>query len=211
MDANENLQREGISTDRIKCVGNVMIDALIANLSKSRRSPILANLALHEKEFVYVTLHRPANVDRAPELRGVMQAIGRVAARLPVVFAMHPRTAQRCQDFGIPLNLYKGLRVVDPLGYCDSLRLAEGAAFVLTDSGGLQEESTYFRTPCLTLRPNTERPVTVTIGSNRLTSLETLSTDVEFALNNKSGLGEIPPLWDGKSAERILDSLVDAT
>ncbi|MBW8828579.1 MAG: UDP-N-acetylglucosamine 2-epimerase (non-hydrolyzing) [Burkholderiales bacterium] len=209
-DGDENLRREGIPATRIKCVGNVMIDALRANLPKARSSSILERLGLQEKSFSYVTLHRPSNVDHAPELGGVIQALSKVAASIPVVFAMHPRTTQRCQQFGIALNGHPGLRIINPLGYHDSLRLTESAAFILTDSGGLQEESTYFRTPCLTLRPNTERPITITIGSNRLTTLERLPADVEQALRHKTGLGEIPPLWDGNSAGRILDSLLEA-
>ncbi len=210
-DGDANLRQEGIPAARIRCVGNVMIDALCANLGQARASPVLERLGLQEKAFAYVTLHRPSNVDREPELRGVIAALRRVAEHTPVVFAMHPRTAQRCRQFGIALEGPDGLRIVEPLGYHDSLRLTESAAFVLTDSGGLQEESTYFRTPCLTLRPNTERPVTVTVGSNRLTDLGRLEADVECALRHKSGLGEIPPLWDGHSAERILDSLIEAS
>jgi UDP-N-acetylglucosamine 2-epimerase (non-hydrolysing) len=210
LDADQNLHREGILPSRIRCVGNVMIDALIANLSKARASPILEGLGLQEKAFAYVTLHRPANVDAAEPLRAIATALLQIAADLPVVFAMHPRTAQRCREFGIGLPARGGLRVVEPLGYHASLRLTETAALVLTDSGGLQEESTYFRTPCLTLRPNTERPVTVTLGSNRLTRLERLTADVSEALLHRNGLGAIPPLWDGHAAERIVDSLVEA-
>jgi UDP-N-acetylglucosamine 2-epimerase (non-hydrolysing) len=209
-DGNENLRREGISPARVRCVGNVMIDALIANLAKARKSPVLPRLGLREKAFAYVTLHRPANVDGAAELRAIIAALLRIAADVPVVFAMHPRTAQRCRDFAISLPADRGLHVVEPLGYHESLRLTETAAFVLTDSGGLQEESTWFRTPCLTLRPNTERPVTITLGSNRLTRLDCLTADVTEALRHRDGLGEIPPLWDGRAAERIVDSLVAA-
>ena len=200
--------REGVAPARIRCVGNVMIDALVANLSKARASPILERLGLQEKSFAYVTLHRPANVDGATELGAIVAALLQVGADLPVVFAMHPRTAQRCREFGIRLPARGGLRVVEPLGYHDSLRLTESAALVLTDSGGLQEESTWFRTPCLTLRPNTERPVTVTLGSNRLTRLERLTADVGEALRQRGGLGAVPPLWDGRAAGRIVDSLL---
>ena len=209
-DGDENLHREGVSPARIRRVGNVMIDSLVANLSKSRQSPILQRLGLQEKSFAYVTLHRPANVDGAEELHAIVAALLRIAADLPVVFAMHPRTAQRCREFAIALPAERGLHVVEPLGYHESLRLTETAAFVLTDSGGLQEESTWFRTPCLTLRPNTERPVTVTLGSNRLTRLDRLTADVAEALRHRAGLGEIPSLWDGQAAQRIVDSLVAA-
>ena len=209
-DADENLVREGIARSKIHLVGNVMIDSLIANLPISRSSPILKTLGLEEKNFVYVTLHRPANVDAGEKLHATVESLVKIAADVPVVFAVHPRTAQRCRDFGIPLTGYKALRIVEPLGYHDSLRLTETSALVLTDSGGLQEESTYFRTPCLTLRPNTERPVTLTLGSNRLTSLERLSADVHEALGHRFGLGQVPPLWDGQAAPRIVTRLLEA-
>jgi UDP-N-acetylglucosamine 2-epimerase (non-hydrolysing) len=212
LDGDENLLREGISREKIKCVGNVMIDSLVANLPKSSRSQVLNRLGLQEKRFVFVTLHRPANVDEAGSLRKIMDALGQLSAKVPVVFAMHPRTAQRCKQFGISVDSYPQLRIVEPLGYHDSLRLTQAAALVLTDSGGLQEESTYFLTPCLTLRPNTERPVTITVGSNRLTNFERLAVDVEDALGTSAvSRGQIPPLWDGHCAERILDCIIQAS
>jgi UDP-N-acetylglucosamine 2-epimerase (non-hydrolysing) len=207
-DATENLNREGIPNWKIKLVGNVMIDALIANLEQSRGSKLPDVLNLKSKSFVYVTLHRPSNVDDQASLAVIMTELRRLATRLPVVFPMHPRTRKMCEQFGISRNAEADLKVLEPIGYHDSLCLTENARLILTDSGGLQEESTYFRTPCLTLRPNTERPITITLGSNKLTTGERLSADIEDILNRESEFGTIPPLWDGRSSERIVDSLV---
>jgi len=208
-DANENLKREGIPDSKIKLVGNIMIDSLVANLEKARTSPILNRLELEKKRFVYVTLHRPSNVDHQTGLSSVMSALGRVAEDMPVVFPMHPRTRKMCEQFNIPLDELKGLQIVEPLGYHDSLCLTETARFVLTDSGGLQEESTYFKTPCLTLRPNTERPVTIEVGTNKLTRLDQLSADIEEILQEGSPSGQIPKYWDGRTAQRVLNVLLE--
>lgn len=207
-DGDENLRREGVPDHKIKCVGNIMIDALVANLPKSRESAVLARIGVKPGDFAYVTLHRPSNVDHQPSLAGIMAELDRLARRLPVVFPMHPRTRKMCAQFCIPLDANPGLRIVDPVGYHDSLCLTENARLILTDSGGLQEESTYFRTPCLTLRPNTERPVTVTIGSNRLTTVERLPEDIDAVLNGAERNGQVPPLWEGRAADRILKCLL---
>jgi UDP-N-acetylglucosamine 2-epimerase (non-hydrolysing) len=210
-DANENLQREGIPDAKIKLVGNVMIDALLANLEKARTSEVLSRLGLFKKDFVYVTLHRPFNVDHRDGLSMIIRELQRIARDMSVVFPMHPRTRKMCEQFGITLDQSKGLRIVEPLGYHDSLCLTEAARFILTDSGGLQEESTYFRTPCLTLRPNTERPVTITMGSNRLTNLAQLSEDIDGLLQRDKEIGQIPPFWDGRTSERIIGSMIEAS
>jgi UDP-N-acetylglucosamine 2-epimerase (non-hydrolysing) len=207
-DADTNLRREGVSDHKIKCVGNIMIDALIENLPKARQSSVLNRLALGSVEFAYVTLHRPSNVDQESSLGAIMTELKRLAHQLPVVFPMHPRTRKMCAQFGISLGTNNGLQILDPIGYHDSLLLTENARLVLTDSGGLQEESTFFKTPCLTLRPNTERPVTVAVGSNRLTCAETLPADIEETLSREPRFGEIPPLWDGRTAERVVDALL---
>ena len=207
-DANENLKREGVADSKIKLVGNIMIDALIANLQKSRASNLPKQLGLLPNQFVYVTLHRPSNVDDKHSLTAIMAELKRLTRELPVAFPIHPRTRKMCAQFGISLNGCDGLHVIDPIGYHDSLLLTENARLVLTDSGGLQEESTYFRTPCLTLRPNTERPVTLTIGSNRLTDAARLAADIRDILGRDSRFGRVPPLWDGKTADRIVDCLV---
>ena len=206
-DADENLRREGVPDSRIRLVGNIMIDALIANLEGARARNTCGTLGIEPGRFAYVTLHRPANVDREPELRAIMAALEALGRQLPVVFPMHPRTRKMLSQFGISISPESNIRILDPVGYHDSLSLTENARLVLTDSGGLQEECTYFRTPCLTIRPNTERPVTVTLGSNRLTNVEALPGDLTRVLGNGARCGQIPPLWDGRTAERILDVL----
>ncbi len=209
-DAGENLRREGIAPERIRAVGNIMIDSLVGNLARARESRVLETHGLKPGQFVYVTLHRPQNVDHRDSLSAIMRELQRLSARLPVVFPMHPRTRKCLAEFGVAPGAGPGLRIVEPVGYHDSLYLTENARLVLTDSGGLQEESTYFRTPCLTLRPNTERPVTVTLGSNRLTDIRRLPSDLETVLRGSARTGAIPPLWDGMTAGRILDELAAA-
>ena len=206
-DANENLRHEGIPDHKVKLVGNIMIDTLVENLDKARQRKTLETLGLKESDFVYVTLHRPSNVDSKGSLTGIMAELKLLSNRMPVVFPMHPRTRKMLHEFGISGAETSGLKILDPIGYHDSLNLTKYARLVLTDSGGLQEESTFFRTPCLTLRPNTERPVTISLGSNRLTSLSRLGSDIEQALSLTERTGSIPPLWDGKTAERILQEI----
>jgi UDP-N-acetylglucosamine 2-epimerase (non-hydrolysing) len=208
-DANENLIREGVPEARIRLVGNIMIDSLVANLEKSNQARILERLGLQRRSFIYVTLHRPSNVDFKEPLRAVMKAMTDMATQIPVVFPVHPRTRHRLSEFGLKANGQKNLLLIDPVGYHDSLALTRASRCVLTDSGGLQEESTFFRTPCLTLRPNTERPITTTVGSNRLTSIDRLPADLNNVLQGEDRLGAVPPLWDGKTAERIVQSLLD--
>jgi UDP-N-acetylglucosamine 2-epimerase (non-hydrolysing) len=208
-DADENLKREGIPAEKIKLVGNVMIDTLVANLEQATNNPILDKLGLTEKEFAYVTLHRPSNVDHEQSLRSIMAGLNKLAHQLPVVFPMHPRTRKMLAQFGISPASNGIFKVLEPIGYLDSLALAKTARLLLTDSGGLQEESTYFRTPCLTLRPNTERPVTVTLGSNKLTRLECLSADLEEILSREVEFGQVPPFWDGRASERIINALIE--
>jgi len=207
-DADENLRREGVAPERIIGVGNIMIDSLVANLPQARQSPLLRDLGVKPGGFIYVTLHRPSNVDAQSSLTAIMSELIKLASRMPVVFPMHPRTRKMCGQFGIRLDGKAGLKILDPIGYHDSLCLTENARLVLTDSGGLQEESTYFRTPCLTLRPNTERPVTVTVGSNRLTSLPELAGHLEQVLNGPPRRGQVPDLWDGCTARRVIEAVM---
>jgi UDP-N-acetylglucosamine 2-epimerase (non-hydrolysing) len=208
-DGNENLQREGVPDSKVKLVGNVMIDTLATNLAKAESSSILQDLGLKSKAFAYVTLHRPSNVDDKDSLSEIMAALNKLAKRLPIVFPMHPRTRKMLEQFGILPASNGTFKILEPVGYYDSICLTKNARLILTDSGGLQEESTFFKTPCLTLRPNTERPVTITMGSNRLTKLTTLSADIEDVLGAEPCLGQIPPLWDGKAAERIVEALIE--
>jgi UDP-N-acetylglucosamine 2-epimerase (non-hydrolysing) len=207
-DADENLRNEGIPVTKISLVGNIMIDALVANLPQAHRNDVIARLGLKKRNFIYVTLHRPSNVDDPENLAKIMRALARLSEQIPIVFPMHPRTRKTLAGGEIAAFHNSGLQMVEPVGYHDSLCLTENARLVLTDSGGLQEESTFFRTPCLTLRANTERPVTIRIGSNRLTSVTELEFAVGQVLNGPERCGRIPPFWDGKTAERTLQSLL---
>jgi UDP-N-acetylglucosamine 2-epimerase (non-hydrolysing) len=207
-DANENLRREGVPDSKVCLVGNIMIDSLTANLPQARGSNILERCSVAAGDFIYVTLHRPSNVDAPASLTAIAAELSKLSHQLPVVFPVHPRTRRMFAQFGIRLEESNGFRLLDPIGYHDSLKLTENARFVLTDSGGLQEEATFFRTPCLTLRPNTERPVTVTQGSNRLTALPQLAADIADYLSGPSRRGSLPKFWDGRTSERILTRLV---
>ncbi len=206
-DGDDNLRREGVPDAKILQVGNVMIDAVIANLGMARSNRILDELGVEKKPFVYVTLHRPSNVDEQSSLEGIMKHLQRLAGRMTVVFPMHPRTRKMLGEFQIHTNGNSQFKIIEPVGYHESLRLTENARLVLTDSGGLQEETTFFRTPCLTLRPNTERPITITMGSNKLTNLSILEQDLENILRGEERLGRVPELWDGKAASRIVEAL----
>ena len=207
-DADRNLIREGVPPGKIRLVGNVMIDSLVEQLSNAMRTPTLEKLGLAPGEFAYVTLHRPSNVDNRDSLRVIIDALAAVAGQCTIVFPVHPRTRAKMAEFGASIDRHPGIRLTDPIGYHDSLNLTRNARFVLTDSGGLQEESTYFRTPCLTLRPNTERPITLEMGSNRLTRVETLPDDITRILAGPERIGTIPPLWDGRTAARIVEDLL---
>ena len=210
-DASEHLLREGIAPEKIKLVGNIMIDSLIANLPESRACGVLDELDLEPSRFVYVTIHRPANVDDRLNLETLMAGLKRLSERLPVVFPVHPRTRKMLAGCRFVPPSGNRMHLLEPLGYHASLCLTENARAVLTDSGGLQEEATYFRTPCLTLRPNTERPITMTLGSNRLTRLDRFVCDFDALLEAPERLGQVPPLWDGHTAERVLDALLAAS
>jgi UDP-N-acetylglucosamine 2-epimerase (non-hydrolysing) len=208
-DADDNLRREGVPESKIRQVGNVMIDTLAANLERARAREAWRGFGLEARRFVYVTLHRPSNVDQKDSLAAIVACLVDVSRRAPVVFPVHPRTRQRLQDFGLLDTLAAAARVIDPVGYLDSISLADAAACVLTDSGGLQEETTFLRVPCLTLRPNTERPITIGQGSNRLTTLARLRADLDAAIARRESGTKLPcpELWDGKASERVADAL----
>jgi len=207
-DADQNLQREGVPASRIRMVGNIMIDALLHHLEAARSRMTHRHFGLEERRFAYVTLHRPSNVDGRENLAAILHELERLSHKLPVLFPVHPRTRQRILDFGLNPRLSTAFQLIEPIGYLDSLCLTERARLVLTDSGGLQEESTYFRTPCLTLRPNTERPITIEVGSNRLTTPQRLAADLDEVFAQPERLGQRPPLWDGQTAQRVLGHLI---
>lgn len=207
-DADENLRREGIPEEKIKFVGNVMIDSLIANLDQARQSTVLTDNGLPPGKYVYVTLHRPANVDHEPSLRSIFENLQALARDYPVLLPIHPRTRKMLESFGLIPSTDSGIKMIEPVGYHDSLCLTENARLVLTDSGGLQEESTWFRTPCLTVRPNTERPITITEGSNCLTNPQVLAKHIAELLKGKRRIGIVPKRWEGRAAERIISTIV---
>jgi UDP-N-acetylglucosamine 2-epimerase (non-hydrolysing) len=202
--AGENLVHEGVSPDRIRFVGNTMIDTLRRNLDRALALPLSEGLA--PGEFAVLTLHRPANVDRTETLRGILDAIGAVAARLPVVFPVHPRTARNLQGIALP----PGLRLTEPLSYLPFLGTVARSRMVLTDSGGIQEETTVLGIPCITMRPNTERPITCTQGTNILAGNdpEQIRKAALSVLDEGAKPYTIPDLWDGRAAERIVDVLL---
>jgi len=201
-DGDRNLRSEGVEAERIHLVGNVMIDSLVRLLPAAMASP--AN-GLPDR-YALVTLHRPSNVDDSATLKGIMDVLLKVTAQLDVVFPVHPRTRQRLAT--LSANFAK-LHVLEPLPYIEFLGLQRRATVVITDSGGIQEETTYMGVPCLTMRTNTERPITVDLGTNVLVgqNSETLLCEVARILDGKGKSGKIPPLWDGHAGERIADVL----
>lgn len=203
-DANDNLLREGIVEDRIRLVGNVMIDTLVKYLPAASR----LDRTLYPGRYALVTLHRPSNVDDMEILSRIMSALGRISRKLPVVFPVHPRTQKQIDAAELTAGAPE-VHLSDPLSYLEFLNLEQHATVVITDSGGIQEETTFLAVPCLTLRENTERPITVTMGTNRLIGKDyaMLEREVDGILEGKAKRGQVPPLWDGHSAERIATAL----
>ena len=202
-DGDENLAKEGIAKDKIFFVGNVMIDTLINLLPVAENCP---KDGLPER-YALVTLHRPSNVDDSETLKRILGSLAEVSEQLAVVFPAHPRTRQRLADFGIKVEK---LHLLDPVPYIEFLALQRDATVVITDSGGIQEETTYLGVPCLTVRNNTERPITTTLGTNVLVGQESerLSAELAKILAGRAKQGAIPPLWDGHAGTRIADVLV---
>jgi UDP-N-acetylglucosamine 2-epimerase (non-hydrolysing) len=214
-DADENLLAEGIPGERIRFVGNVMIDSLLNQLTRAARSTVREDLGIKDKDYAALTLHRPSNVDEPETFARILDALERISERVPVIFPVHPRTRARIREFGFTgkVESAKNLRLIEPLGYLDFLRLYSGARLVLTDSGGIQEETTALGIPCLTLRENTERPITVEMGTNTIvgTDTERITRAALAALDAPTDKGQtrVPPLWDGHTADRILDALLE--
>jgi len=207
-----NLQAEGVDPDRIFFVGNLMIDSLVAFRRAARQTDALEQLGLTEGEYVVATFHRPSNVDSEESVVELVKVLHSIAEMRTLVFPVHPRTRASLERFGYG-HLFGAdgdLRLVDPVGYLEFLRLVDGSALVLTDSGGIQEETTYLGIPCLTIRENTERPVTIDMGTNELMPLdaERVSNRVAEILRGEGKKGSVPPLWDGRAAERIRDALL---
>jgi len=204
-DAAENLEAEGIPADRMHFVGNVMIDTLCWALPQALAVDAPARFEVRGRPYVVVTLHRPANVDDPAVLRELLEALTRLADHVPVLFPVHPRTRARIEDLRLRPPVDRGLRLLEPLAYLDMLSLVAKAGLVVTDSGGLQEETSFLGVPCLTVRPNTERPITCTHGTNRLVQAQrdAILAAAERGLARHSPARPVIERWDGQAAERI--------
>ena len=202
----DNLKHEGISENKIFFVGNIMIDSLIHYLPKADQSNILSKFKIQNSKFVLVTFHRPSNVDDIENVKKIIDLLNKLAEKRKIIFPMHPRTKAVIEK----LNLNLSFALTDPIGYIDFLSLMKNAELVITDSGGIQEETTYLGVPCITVRENTERPVTIEVGTNQLigTNLEKVKETAFNILEEKIKKGAIPEFWDGISAGRIVDIII---
>ncbi len=212
-DARENLHKEGVADEKIYFVGNIMIDSLVEHKQKAEESTILQDLGIVDDKYALITLHRPSNVDDFEGLSVIINAFEEIANKIKLVFPVHPRTIKNIEKFNLKekVESISNLKLTEPVGYLDFMKLQMNANFILTDSGGIQEESTFFNIPCLTLRENTERPITITLGSNQLVKLTTqdIILKANEIINGKIKKGVIPPLWDGKTAVRIVELFID--
>ncbi|MBI5544411.1 MAG: UDP-N-acetylglucosamine 2-epimerase, partial [Deltaproteobacteria bacterium] len=208
-DAEENLRREGIPEERIAFVGNVMIDSL--RFALVQPTDVLARLALTPKRYAVATLHRPANVDSRETLAATLDALEAIGSRVPVVFPVHPRTSARAESLGLAerLRTLPGLKAIAPVGYNDFVTLMASSALAATDAGGIRAETTALGVPCLTLREGTERPITVSEGTNTIVGLDVrrISAEVESILAGKGKSGRVPEGWDGRAGERMADAI----
>ena len=206
----ENLKNEGISEKKIFFVGNVMIDSLLHHLPKTKSSKVMEEYGLSPSEFILVTLHRPSNVDSGEFIKDLYKLFTSLSKKRKIIFPVHPRTRKNFVSFGFQTK-DKNIVLTDPIGYIDFLALTKNAELIITDSGGIQEETTFLGVQCITVRNNTERPVTVEIGTNHLvgTDLNDVERVALDILNGNKKKGKIPELWDGKAAERIVKTLVD--
>lgn len=204
-----NLKKEGTADEKIYFVGNVMIDSLVQYLPKTENSEIFNELQLGKNEYILVTLHRPSNVDSGSFLSQLISTLNNLGQKEKIIFPVHPRTKKNLAELGLEENLSKNVILTDPIGYIDFLALTKNAGLVITDSGGIQEETTFLGVQCITVRENTERPVTVEIGTNQLigTDLKKVEVAAMKVLKGEKKCGKIPELWDGKAAERIVKVL----
>lgn len=209
-DADENLANEGVPAEKIDLIGNIMIDSFVMLEEKIRASSARADIGLESGQYALVTLHRPSNVDAQEKLAAIVDSLLRVSESIPVVFVAHPRTMNSLDQFGLRdrFDSAPGVILLDPMPYVRFMNVVTESKLVITDSGGLQEETTYLGIPCLTLRENTERPITVTLGTNKLIDIESLTDNVEAVLNGSWQEGSCPPLWDGKTAQRAVECLL---
>ena len=208
-----NLRKEGIPEEKIHFVGNIMIDSLVYYLPSIERSGILENLGLSPGKYTLMTFHRPRNVDSREPLSELVDMLNRLAENSRLVFPIHPRTRKNLEQHGLASKLDTGILLLDPIGYIDFLALTRSAELVITDSGGIQEETTFLGVQCLTVRNNTERPVTVSVGTNQLigTDLQKVELAAGRVLSGDRKKGNIPPLWDGNTAKRIVQILAESS
>ena len=206
----KNLKKESISDNKMFFVGNVMIDSLVYYMPEINSSHILKSLKLDKKNYILVTFHRPRNVDTKENVNNLINFLNNLAARRTVVFPVHPRTAKNIREFGLSGKFSGNVITTEPIGYIDFLALAKNAELVITDSGGIQEETTFMGVQCITVRNNTERPVTVNIGTNQLIgiNLSKVEKAASLVLNGKIKKGSVPELWDGHTADRIAEILM---
>ncbi len=207
----DNLENEGVSDSKVHFVGNCMIDSLVEHLQKAADSSILNELAVQENSYALMTLHRPSNVDNRDVMQGIFKALDKIQSDMPIIFPIHPRTKKMLDALGLnaEMDRMSNIKLTEPLGYLAFLRLMSQAKLIVTDSGGIQEETTFLKIPCLTLRENTERPITTTIGTNQLVGMEpdAILAGYTKAMNGYTTNSQIPPLWDGLASQRILDIL----
>jgi len=208
-DGDEHLMREGVPATKIERVGNIMIDSFELLAPKIRAAGMPAKLGVERGKYGVVTLHRPSNVDDPAQLRAIVAKLVAIARELPLVFPVHPRTRQRLKDFDLAATLaaIPAIKLTEPLSYIEFMSLVTDCRFALTDSGGVQEETSYLGIPCLTLRENTERPITVSLGTNRLVKIGSLIDDVGHVLAGPARSPRAIPLWDGRTAQRVVESL----
>ena len=213
--ADENLAAEGVAGEKIFFVGNVMIDTLLKHREMAARSAFGEKLGLQPGNYATLTMHRPGNVDNKQTLQAILEALKEISTQLPIIFPIHPRTRKMAEQFGLDhffntADEIEGIWITEPLGYLEFLNLNMNARLVLTDSGGLQEETTVLGVPCITMRPNTERPITCEVGSNIMVgnSKKAILREAFKILNGETAEGKVPEKWDGKAAERIVATLI---